>query len=123
MAEFSTESDCCDVRAGDVELRVSICGDVGVNHDYGAGAGSIVEEVGGGVDDSPVGRTACITEGIEPGFLDGYDVPVLWAGCFEDVLLCIFGFVSVLLPYTEFAREEGGSYNHWTGGMEGLRGC
>ena len=123
MAEFSTESDCCNIQAGNVELHVSICGNVGVNHDYEAGVESIVKEVEGGVDDLPVDQTMCITEGIKPEFLDGYDIPVLWMGCFEDVLLCIFGFVSVLLPYMEFAQREDGLYNHWTGGMERLRGC
>jgi len=30
--------------------------------------------------------------------------------------------VGILLPYAEFARGGGGSYNHWTGAAEGLRG-
>jgi len=77
------------------------------------GVGGVIEKVGGGVYDSPVGQSACVAKGIEPGFLDGYNIPLLWAGCFEDILLSILGFVGILLPYAEFAWGGGESYNHW----------
>lgn len=64
------------------------------------------------INDSPVLSSTSVAIGVKPRFLKSYNVPVVGVSYVEDVRLSGFGFVSILLPYSELLWIRWGSDVH-----------
>ena len=65
-----------------------------------------------GVDDSPILGASHVAEAVKPQLLQGYDVPILEINGVEDIRLCHFKLMDVLLPTSEVLREGWLMYIH-----------
>ena len=66
----------------------------------------------GRVKDTPEMRTPGVAKGVEPGFLDGDDVPVCGVSCVEYIFVCHFRFTRILLPDAKLVGGSGLASTH-----------
>ena len=89
----------------DREDRIAVCVKVSINQKNRMDAGVSFHIEIHWVSDLPILGIACVTVGVEPGFLKCDNVPIIGICCIENVRLGGLGFMGILLPDSELLQE------------------